>query len=89
MCFVYLQSPLHENLSFLFVRTRAMSHIIYLSCGIPFPVKTPSIIFGLTSVVVWLSREKSSRKISGIFLKGEGRENILRGGPISKFVLIF
>ena len=29
---------------------------IYLSCGIPFPVWTPDIISGLTSVMAWLSR---------------------------------
>ena len=42
--------------SFLFVRTWAMPGILYLSCGIPFPVWTPGIISGLTSVMVWLSR---------------------------------
>ena len=42
-------------LSFLFARAWTMPHISFLSCGIPFPVQTPAIISGLTSVVVWLS----------------------------------
>ena len=49
--FVNVQSSLHENVVF-----SVCARIIYLSCGIPFPVKMPGIISGLTSVVVWLSR---------------------------------
>ena len=45
-----------KMLSFLFVRAWAMPRILYSSYGIPFPVWTPGIISGLTSVVVWLSR---------------------------------
>ena len=56
VCFVYVQSSLPENVVFLFVRACTMPRILYLSCGIPFPVWTPGIISGLTSVVVWLSR---------------------------------
>ena len=42
--------------SFLFLHIWTMPRIFYLSCGIPFPVQSPGIISGLTSVVVWLSR---------------------------------
>ena len=38
-----------KMLSFLFVRAWAMLRTSYLSCGIPFPVQMPGIIFGLTS----------------------------------------
>ena len=41
--------------SFLFLRAWTMPRIIYLSCGIPFPVWALGIISGLMSVVVWLS----------------------------------
>ena len=44
-----------KMLSSMFVRAWAMPRILYLSCGIPFLVWTPGIIFGLTLVVVWLS----------------------------------
>ena len=56
--------------SFLFVRVWTMPLILYLSCGIPFPVKMPGIISGLTSVVVWLSwGEVIEKKILGYALK--------------------
>ena len=42
--------------SFLFVRAWAMPRILYLSCGVPFPVWTPVNISGLISVVLWLLR---------------------------------
>ena len=41
--------------SFLFVGAWAVPRILSLSCGIPYPVWTPGIISGLTSVMVWLS----------------------------------
>ena len=71
VCFVNEQVPWpHSNinvkfctsrlcmkmLSFLFVYIWAMPRILYLSCGIPFSVRTPDNISDLTSVVVWLSR---------------------------------
>ena len=61
--------------SFLFVCAWAMQCILYLSCGIPFPVWTPDNISGLTSVVVWLSRWEVIKKISGNFLRGGGQNN--------------
>ena len=50
--------------SFLFVRTWewAMPRILYLSCGIPFPVWTPDNISGLISVVPWLLRWEAIKK---------------------------
>ena len=42
--------------TFLFVHAWAMLRILYLSCGVPFPVLKPDTISSLTSVVVWLSR---------------------------------
>ena len=71
VCFVNVQVPRpHSNIyvklctsrlcmkmsSFLFVRTWAMPRILYLSCGVPFPVWTPDNISGVISVVLWLSR---------------------------------
>ena len=57
MCVLSIYSPLcMKMLSFQFVRAWSMPRISYLSCRIPFPVWTPGIISGLTSVVVWLSR---------------------------------
>ena len=40
-----------KMLSFPFVRAWAMPRILYLSCGVPFPVWTPDNISGLISVV--------------------------------------
>ena len=51
-----------KMLSFLFLRAWAMPHVLHLSCGIPFPVKTPGIISRLTSVKVWLSRWEVIKK---------------------------
>ena len=34
----------------------AIPRILYLSCGVPFPVWTPDNISGLISVVPWLLR---------------------------------
>ena len=45
-----------KMLSFLFVHAWAMPRILYLSCGVPFPVWTPDNISGLISVVQWLLR---------------------------------
>ena len=71
VCFVNVQLPrLNSNIyvkfctsrlyikmsSFLFVRTWAMLSILYLSCGVPFPVLTPDNISGLISVFLWLWR---------------------------------
>jgi len=67
VCFVNVQSSLQENVVFTFCAR--MDNILYLSCEIPFPVKTPVIISGLTSVVVWLSREEVIKKKSGNFLR--------------------
>ena len=47
-----------------------MPRLLNLSCGIPFPVKTPGIISGFTSVVVWLSWGEVIKKKSGNFLRG-------------------
>ena len=56
---------------FLFVRAWAMPRILYLSCGVPFPVWTPDNISGLISVVLWLLRLEVINKISGnILLSG-------------------
>ena len=71
VCFVNVQVPCPQTntyvklcnsrlcmkmLSFLFWRAWAMPRILYLSCGVPFPVWTPDNISGLISVVLWLSR---------------------------------
>ena len=71
VCFVNKQVPRpHSNInvkfctsrlcmkmsSFLFVRAWAMPRISYISCGVPFPVLTRDNTYGLTSVVMWLSR---------------------------------
>ena len=48
--------------SFLFVRAWAMPCILYLSCGVPFPVWTPDNISGLISVVLWLLRWEVIKK---------------------------
>ena len=63
---------------FLFVRAWAMPRILYLSCGTPFLVQTPGIIYGLK---LWwgCQGEKSSRKISDNFLRGGGQKNLLEG----------
>ena len=37
LCFVNVQSSLHENVVFLFLPA-SMPRMLYLSCGIPFPV---------------------------------------------------
>ena len=65
--------------SFLFVCVWTMPRILYLSCGIPFPVKSPGIISGLTSVVLWLSRWEVIKKISGNFLRGGGGQKNFEG----------
>ena len=52
VCFVNVQSSLHENVALLFERAWAMPHKLHLSCGIPFLVWMPAIISCLTSVVV-------------------------------------
>ena len=83
VCFVNKQVPWpHSNInvkfctnrlcmkmpSFLFVRAWAMPRILYLSCGVPFPVWTPDNISGLISVVLWLLRwEVIKKKILVIF----------------------
>ena len=67
--FVNVQSLLHENVVFsacarmgmgmgmgMGMRAWAMPRILYLSCGVPFPVWTPDNISGLISVVPKLSR---------------------------------
>ena len=51
-----------KMLSSLFVHAWAMPHILYLSCGVPFPVWTPENISGLISVVPWLLRWKVIKK---------------------------
>ena len=68
--------------SFLFVRTWAMPRILYLSCGTPFLVKTPGILFGCGVAVKVRSYQE---KFQVIFLRGggqkfffEGRANFLR-----------
>ena len=50
---------------FLFVRVWAMPRILHLSYGVSFPVWTPDNIYGLISVVPWLSREEVIKKIAG------------------------
>ena len=59
-----------------------MPHILYLSCGTPFLVKTPGIIFGCGVAVKVRSYQE---KFQVIFLRGgghkfffEGRANFLR-----------
>ena len=90
VCFVNVQFPWpHSNtyvklctshlcmklLSFLFVHTWAMPHILYLSCGIPFPVWTPGIISGLTSVMAWLSWGE-------VIKKNDRTAAVVRASPI-------
>ena len=88
VCFVNIQVPRpHSNIyvklrtsrlcmkmsSFLFVRALAMPHILYLSCGVLFPVWTPYNISGLISVALCLSRWEVIKKNSGnILLKWGG-----------------
>ena len=94
VCFVNEQVPWpHSNinvkyctsrvcmkmLSFLFVRAWAMPRILYLSCGIQFPVWTPGIISVLTSVVVW----EFVKIISGNLLMWEEGGNKIIGGNIA------
>merc|ERR1711954_548160 len=64
-----------KMLSFLFVCAWAMPRILYLSCGVPFPVWTPDNISGLITVVLWLSRLEVIKKIAGIILL-RGRANL-------------
>ena len=90
VCFVNVQVPRpHSNIyvklcnsrlcmkmsSFLFLRTWAMPRVLYLSCGVPFPVWTPDNISGLISVVPWLSREEVIKKIAGnhFYIWGGGK----------------
>ena len=58
------------------MRAWAMPRSLHLFCGIPFPVKTPGIIFGLTSVKVWLSRKISGDLFTGW---GGGKKNLFEG----------
>ena len=82
VCFVNEQVPWpHSNInvkfctshlcmkmsSFLFVRAWAMLRILYLSCGVPFPVWTPDNISGLISVVLWLLRWEVIKTFQVIF----------------------
>ena len=53
--------------SFLFVRAWAMPRILYLSCGVPFPVWTPDNISVLISVVLWLLRWEVIKTFQVIF----------------------
>ena len=52
-----------KMLSFLFVCAWSMPRILYLSCGVPFPVWTPDNISGLISVVLWLLRWEVIKKM--------------------------
>ena len=76
-CFVNIQVPCPHSITyvkfctsrlcmkmsyFLFVRAWAMPRILYLSCGVPFPVWTPDNISGLISVVPWLLRWEVIKK---------------------------
>ena len=51
-----------KKLSFLFVCAWALPRILYLSCGVSFPVWTPDNISGLISVVLWLLRWEVIKK---------------------------
>ena len=62
-----VQLSLHEYVVFLFMRAWAILCILYSSCGIPFPIWTPSIIFGIISVVMWKSRKEVKKKNQVIF----------------------
>ena len=103
VCFVNVQVPRpHSNIyvklcnsrlcmkmsSFLFLRTWAMPRVLYLSCGVPFPVWTPDNISGLISVVLWLSRCEVIKEIAGIILL-RGRANLFWGRLHFLVILIF
>ena len=99
VCFVNKQVPWpHSNInvkfctsrlcmkmsSFLFVHALAMPRILYIACGVPFPVWTPDNISGLISVVLWLLRWEVIQKISGNILLSGGR-----GGGKLFFEVVF
>ena len=72
MCFVNVQLSLHENVVFF---VWAMPRILYLSCGIPFPVWMPGIISGLMfniSCGVDVMVRSHQQKFQVIF-QGKGR----------------
>ena len=58
--------------SFPFVRTWAMPHISYLSCGVPFPVWTRDNISGYISCPVAVEVRGHKKKIVGNILLREG-----------------